>query len=156
MSLPYENATSGNNAVREIEKVLHAFGCSNFGFMSKYDQGEILVQFRCHGRDVLIRASINGYAAAWLKAHPYNRGRTRATQIEHERRAREVAGIAVYSIVRDWVKGQITAISTGIMSFEGAFLGQILLSNGRTVYEEAQVNILPKMLPASPVEEIKP
>lgn len=153
MSLPYENATSGKNAIGEIEKVLQAFGCSNFGFMSEYDKGEILVQFKYRDRNVLIRASINGYAAAWLKAHPFNLGRTRGTRKDHERRAREIAGVAVYSIVRDWVKGQITAIETGILSFEGAFLGQILLSNGRTIYEEAEENILPKMLPAAPAEQ---
>jgi hypothetical protein len=38
-------------------------------------------------------------------------------------------------ILRDWIKGQITAIETGILSFEGAFLGQILLPSGETVLE---------------------
>lgn len=45
--------------------------------------------------------------------------------------------MAVYSVLRDWIKGQVTAIETGILSFEGAFLGQILLSNGQTVLEMA-------------------
>ena len=37
--------------------------------------------------------------------------------------------------MRDMIKGQITAIETGVMSFEGAFLGQIMLPNGATVLE---------------------
>ena len=30
MSLPYENAISGNNAIKEIQKMLRGFGCSKF------------------------------------------------------------------------------------------------------------------------------
>jgi hypothetical protein len=36
------------------------------------------------------------------------------------------------------------AIETGVLSFEGAFLGQILLPNGKTIFEQAQAtNLLP-------------
>jgi hypothetical protein len=49
--------------------------------------------------------------------------------------AKQIGGVAVYSILRDWIKGQVTAVETGILSFEGAFLGQILLENGKTVEE---------------------
>ena len=44
----------------------------------------------------------------------------------------------VECFLRDWVKGQVTAIETGMLSFEGAFLGQILLPNGQTVLEAAK------------------
>lgn len=57
----------------------------------------------------------------------------------------KIASVAVYSILRHWIKGQVTAIETGILTFEGAFLGQMLLPNGRTVLEEVSVA---KMLPA--------
>jgi hypothetical protein len=50
--------------------------------------------------------------------------------------------VAVYSILRDWIKGQITAIQTGILSFEGAFLGQILLTSGKTVLEHVEAEKL--------------
>ena len=60
----------------------------------------------------------------------------------------EIASVAVYSILRDWIRGQVTAIETGILSFEGAFLGQILLSNGQTVLEHATSQ---KLLP-QPIE----
>jgi hypothetical protein len=46
--------------------------------------------------------------------------------------------IAVYSMLRDWIKGQVTAVETGILSFEGAFLGQILLPSGDTVLERVE------------------
>lgn len=143
MSLPYENSTSGQNAINDMQKVLQRFGCSSFGHMMNYEDGELLVQFKYRERNVSVKASIQGYAAAWLKEHPYTT-RMRYSRIDHERKAKEIGGIAVYSILRDWIKGQITAVETGILTFEGAFLGQILLPSGQTVLEAAQTqNLLP-------------
>lgn len=145
MSLPYENATSGEKAVQDMQKLLRSFGCGSFGQMMDYDKGELMVQFTYRQMPVSVKASIGGYAAAWLKEHPYSY-RTRCTRIEHERKAKDIASVAVYSILRDWIKGQITAVETGILSFEGAFLGQILLPSGKTVLEHAQSSNL--LLPA--------
>ena len=33
MPLPYENSTSGERALGEIQKILRGFGCSKFGSM---------------------------------------------------------------------------------------------------------------------------
>lgn len=107
--------------------------------------GEVLVQFEFRGRQCSVKASIKGYAAAWLKEHPYSQ-RTRVTPTQHQKKAMDIASVAVYSILRDWIKGQITAIETGILTFEGAFLGQILLGTGKTVLEHVeQTNMLPKL-----------
>ena len=145
MTLPYENATSGERALGEIQKLLRAFGCMKFGSMSDDEAKEILIQFEYRGRAVSVKASIRGYAAAWLKEHPYG-SRTRGSLIDHQRKAMDIASIAVYSILRDWIKGQVTAIETGILTFEGAFLGQILLGSGRTVLEHAvESNMLPQL-----------
>lgn len=136
MSLPYDRATSGESAVQDMQKLLRKFGCDKFGHMLDYGKGELLVQFQYRGYAVSVKASINGYAAAWLREYPYTAAR-RTTKVKHEAKAREVASVAVYSILRDWIKGQVTAVETGILSFEGAFLGQILLPNGRTILETA-------------------
>lgn len=144
MPLPYENSTSGERALGEIQKLLRGFGCSKFGSMTDDGAQEIMVQFEFRGQPVSVRASIRGYATAWLKEHPYT-NRTRATRTDHERKAMEIASTAVYSILRDWIKGQVTAIETGILTFEGAFLGQLLLPSGKTFLEHAQAA---KMLPA--------
>lgn len=137
MALPYEKATSGEKALGEIQKLLRGFGCNKFGSMIDNDKGELLIQFEYRQRPVSVKASFSGYAQAYLKEHPYT-SRMQKTRVEHERRALDIASIAVYSILRDWIKGQITAIETGILSFEGAFLGQILLPNGKTVMEHTQ------------------
>ena len=145
MTLPYENATSGERALGEIQKILRSFGCNKFGSMVDDGDQEVIVQFEHRGRQVSVQASMRGYAAAWLKEHPWAT-RTRSTKIEHERKAMNIASTAVYSILRDWIKGQIMAIETGILSFEGAFLGQILLPSGRTILETvAEQKMLPKL-----------
>lgn len=141
MSLPYENATTGDNAIKDMQKLLQAFGCAKFGQMMDWEKGELLVQFEYRARQVSVKASVAGYAAAWLREHPYSY-RNRCSKVDHERRAKQIGSTAVYSILRDWIKGQITAIETGVLSFEGAFLGQIMLPTGKTFLEHAQQNNL--------------
>lgn len=136
MALPYSTSTTGEKALGEIQKLLRAFGCNKFGSMIDDGAGELLVQFEYRGRMVSVKASTKGYAAAWLKDKPYT-SRMHCTRQQHEAKAMDIASVAVYSILRDWIKGQIMAIETGILSFEGAFLGQIMLPNGRTVLEHA-------------------
>lgn len=135
MSLPYENATSGDRGLSDLQKILTKFGCQRFGTMTDNAAGELIVQFNYRGREVIVKANFRGYAKAWLDEHPYNVSRMRCTREQHERKAMEQAQISVCSIVRDWVKGQITAIEVGMLTFEGAFLGQLLLQNGKTVLE---------------------
>lgn len=143
MSLPYENSTSGEKALVEIQKILRGFGCTQFGTMIDEEKKSLMVQFKYRNRLVQVEASASGYAAAWLKAHPYTH-RMRCNRVEHEQRAMAQAEISIYSILRDWIKGQVTAVECGILSFEGAFLGQILLSSGRTLLDHVQhENLLP-------------
>lgn len=137
MALPYENATSGNNAINEIQKMLRGFGCTKFGTGEDFETGELFVQFEHRGRMVNLKASAKGYAAAWLKEHPYG-ARTRGTRVEHEARALKIGSVAVYSVLRDWVKGQVTAIEIGMLSFEAAFLSHIMLPSGVSVIEHIQ------------------
>lgn len=144
MSLPYENATSGGAALEDIRKLLTKFGCARFGTMTDAEHDHLVVQFTYRGRDVTAKASYRGYAAAWLKEHPHT-NRTQATLQQHQRKAMAQAEISVCSILRDWIKGQVMAVETGILTFEGAFLGQILLPNGRTVLEQAAETLLPAL-----------
>jgi hypothetical protein len=126
MALPYESATSGEKALAEIQKILSRFGCQQFGHMVDNEAHEIRLMFKWQGRQISLPASISGYAAAWLREHPYSH-RMQRSRVEHERKAMEIARIAVFSMLRDWIKGQVTAVEVGILSFEGAFLGQIML-----------------------------
>jgi hypothetical protein len=137
MTLPYENSTSGERALGEIQKLLRGFGCNKFGSMLDDAEGTILVQFEWRGRQVSVKASIKGYAQAWLNDHkPARPFKTNDQKANHERKAMDIASVAVYSILRDWIKGQITAVETGILSFEGAFMGQLLLPDSTQTVEE--------------------
>lgn len=143
MSLPYEQAISGRRALDEVQKVLGRFGATRFGVMTDTEKREVIVQFTYRNRDILVRASVAGYAAALLKRSPYS-GRMRKSREQYEREAVQQAEISVCSVLRDWIKGQITAIEVGALSFEGAFLGSILLSNGKTVLDTIEAQ---KLLP---------
>lgn len=134
MPLPYENATSGKDALNEIARTLEAFGASSFGSMEDYQTGDLIVQFAYRNRRVSLRANAKGYAEAWLRHHPWS-SRRRYPEPEWRERALRQGRVAVYSILRDLIKAQITAIETGLLSFEAAFLGQIVLPSGETVHE---------------------
>ncbi len=136
MSLPYENTTAGASAIADISKILTRFGCQRFGTMTDVENGELIVQFSWRDRQVTAKASYRGYAAAWLKEHPYS-SRMRVSKADHERKALKQAEVSVCSILRDWIKGQIMAVETGVLTFEGAFLGQIMLPSGKTILEAA-------------------
>lgn len=143
-SLPYSTATSGEKALIDLQGVLAKFGCQAFGTMTDAEKGETIVQFRWRNRDVSLRASWKGYAAAWLKINPYG-SKTRSTRQQHEQKALKQAQVSVCSILRDWVKGQVTAVECGIMSFEEAFMPHMLLATGQRVVDHIQAQ---GMLPA--------
>lgn len=133
MTTPYENATSGVAAREEITKLLRRFGCDSIGFMDDFEKRELLLVFRHRGRSMQLRASAKGWAALYLKEHPYSyRIRGRSEQ-EHRERALAQGQVAINSILRDWVKGQVMAIETGILSFDAVFLPFMLTHDGRTV-----------------------
>ncbi|KKM90289.1 hypothetical protein LCGC14_1240200 [marine sediment metagenome] len=143
MTLPYAGATSGLKAREEILKILRRFGCESVGFMDEFETHSVLLAFVWRGRNVQLRASAQGWANAYLKENPWT-DRRRSTEHEFEHAALDQGMIAVNSILRDWVKGQVTAIEIGIMTFDHVFMSYMLMSDGRPLLEHAR-----KLLPAS-------
>lgn len=142
MTTPYENATSGLAARDEITRLLRRFGCDSIGFMDNYQDHEVLLQFNHRGRNMRLRASARGWAALYLKEHPYNY-RHKYGELEHRARALAQGQVAVNSILRDWIKGQIMAIETGMLSFEAVFMPFMLTHDGRTIGERiAEIPLL--------------
>jgi hypothetical protein len=136
-AFPYSRSTSGKQAIDEIARILQGFGCKSFGHMMDFAEGELLVQFEYRGHRVTAKASARGWAAAWLKKHPWTSARSIAKSV-YEQRAVDQGAIAVHSVLRDWIKGQITAIECGALTFEAAFLAQIMLPDGRSVLERVE------------------
>ena len=144
MTLPYASATSGKQAMNDLQSILQGFGAQSFGFFEDYEDGTLTVQFKYRDQRVSVVASAKGYAVALMKT----RKDKRRPALWKEADAMAQGHIAVFSILRDWVKGQITAVECGILSFQSAFLGQILLPNGETVLQRVErENIL--SLPSS-------
>ncbi len=143
MAVPYASATSGAKARDEITKLLQRFGCESVGFMDDFASHSVLLAFRHRGRDIQLRASAKGWAQMYLKENPWNY-RRKGSQKDYEQAAICQGLIAVNSILRDWVKGQITAVECGIMSFEAVFMPHMLTSDGRTLLERVEEA---KMLP---------
>lgn len=137
MSLPYEDATAGDRALVEVQRILAKFGCASFGTATDAEKGVTIVHFKWRERVVKLEASWKGYAQAWLKEHPY-RYSSRSTKQQHEQRALETGQRAVCSVLRDWVKGQITAVECGVISFEAAFMPHMLLPSGERLIDRAQ------------------
>lgn len=137
-SIPYESVTgNSNHALAEIGKILGKFGCESFGHMIDTERGVTLVQFKFRGQQVSLEASWKGYAAAWLKAHPWTTSRIRGSRADYEARALELGKRAVSSCLRDWIKGQVTAVECGVMSFGAVFMPHMLLASGERVIDRA-------------------
>ena len=47
------------------------------------------------------------------------------------------------SILRDWIKGSVTAIESGILSFDAMFMPFMLTADGRPLLEKA-IELLPR------------
>lgn len=140
ITLPYENADA-KDALGELQKTLAKFGCGTFGVMTDTERGMTIVQFTWRGRRISIEASWKGYAVAWLKLNPR----------ESQDRALALGKRAVASCLRDWVKGQITAVECGVMSFEAAFMPHMLLANGERLIDRVKSD---NLLPPPPEEKV--
>ena len=141
--VPYASATSGAAARDEITKLLRRMGCESVGFMDNFDEKTVLLAFKHRGRAIQFEASARGWAAWFLKENPYSQ-RMKKTKAQHDAGALEQGLIAVNSILRDWVKGQVTAVECGLMPVEAVFLAHIVTNDGRTVIQRLDET---KMLP---------
>jgi hypothetical protein len=140
MSVPYASATTGTKAREEITKLLRRFGCEEIGFMDNYNEHAMLLAFTHRGQRVQLKASAKGWAQIWLRENPYTH-RCRRSRTEYEQDALAQGHVAVNSVLRDWLKGMMTAVESGILSFEAVFLPFMLTSAGRPLHE--RVNELP-------------
>lgn len=143
MSVPYATASS-DSARNEITKILRRFGCESVGFMDDFEKYSVVLAFKHRGRAIQLEASAKGWATMYLKENPWTT-RRHSTKHDHEQAALRQGLTAVNSILRDWIKGQVTAVECGILSFDGVFLPYMLTHDGRPVIDRMREA---KMLPA--------
>jgi len=111
--------------------------------MDDFEKHEVLLAFTHRGRPVQMRASAKGWAQLYLKRHPYSYGRHRRHRVEYEQDALKQGHVAVNSILRDAIKGQVTLIECGILSFEAVFMPHMIAPDGRPLLEHVAEH-LPK------------
>ena len=154
MSTPYATASSGGSARDEIIKILRRFGCESVGFMDDFDNHEVILAFTHKGRPVQLRASAAGWAAMYLRENPYS-SRKRINRHEYEADALRQGQVATNSILRDWIKGQMTAVECGILQFDAVFMPYMLTADGRPLIDRLREQSLlpapkePKIVKAS-------
>lgn len=149
--LPYEDAVAGDKALVETQRILAKFGCQSFGTMTDAERGCTIVQFKWRDRQISLEANWRGYANAWQKVHPYQYSYRQSRQ-DYDQKALDIGKVAVCSILRDWVKGQVTAIECGIMSFDAVFMPHMLLPTGERLIDRVKAE---KLLPAAESNVVK-
>jgi hypothetical protein len=143
VTVPYSRATAGDGARREIIKMLRAFGCDNVGIMDDFTTDQVLLAFQHRGRAVQMAASARGWAAMWLKENPWNKSR-KSNPEAYKAEALEKGRKAAVSMLRDWVKSQLTLVECGLMPFDHVFMAYALTSDGRPLHERvSEAKLLP-------------
>ena len=134
-SIPYASATAGGKAQGEIERLLRGFGAEHIGWAKDYVSHQTTLWFVYRQRQVQLRVSAQGWANMYLEAHPWHARRT-VSQEEYEQRWLTQGEIAVISILRDWIKGQLTAVEAGLMQFDHVFLPYMICEDNLTLAEQ--------------------
>lgn len=135
--VPYAEATSGEKAKADIVKTLKSFGANKWAWAEDYETGTLQLAFEINGHPVNFQASAQGWATMYMKKNPWHSGR-HSTRREYEERWLEQGFIAVPSILRDWLKGQLTALESGVLSFEALFMPFMLTPDGTPLLEKAR------------------
>jgi len=148
-TVPYQGATSGASARDEITKVLRRFGATEVGFMDDFEKHEVLLAFKHRDRPIQLRASAKGWAQMYLKECPYS-ARKRCSKSQYDAAALQQGHVAVNSILRDWIKGQMTAVECGILSFEAVFMPHMVTNDGRPLHERLNETGLMRRLISAP------
>ena len=107
----------------------------------------MLLAFEWRGEKVQVEASAAGWASLYMEHHPWNE-RRRSSRSEYQQKALEQGMIACSSILRDWIKGQMTAVQCGTLRFEHVFMPYVLTNDGRTLAGQLDRGEL-KLLPGS-------
>ncbi|MBN8294588.1 hypothetical protein JI664_21625 [Rhodobacter sp. NTK016B] len=142
--LPYSNSKAGQSREKEIRDTLRGVGASAVGFMVDDELGQVICQFRLHGRHITVPVSVHGYEAAWKSAFPCG---PRTDKRDWNRKARGQAEIAVWGVLADWIKAQAAMIACGFFDADRAFLAHLHLEDGRSVGEALTAPDSPLRLP---------
>jgi hypothetical protein len=115
-NLPYASAIS-KKARYDISKMLQPFGCESVGIMDDYAKGDAVVAFRHRGVAIQIHARTQS-GTSMAEGNPLDLSH-HTPRVDYEQNALKQGHTAVNSMLRDWVKAQVSIIECGILSFRG-------------------------------------
>ena len=140
-SVPYASATTGTKAREEISKVLRRFGCEASASWTTSSS----TKFCSPSSTAAAKSSCAHRPRDGRKCSQGKALELRSPQHaqEYEQAALRQGHVAVNSILRDWIKGQVTAVECGIFSFEAVFMPFMLTADGRPLIERVN-ELLPK------------
>jgi hypothetical protein len=121
----------------EIEATVRRYGAD--GFMSAWADDRATVQFRCQNRVIrfiMTLPSANEKRFTQWRQTPNSAFQTRSPHAA--RKLWEQACRQKWRALALLVKAKLEAVDAGIASFEEAFFADIVMPDGRTVYEAAR------------------
>lgn len=119
----------------EIEGTLRRYGAT--AFLSGWDGWDIFVSFVIRGRRVLFRVPVKSPNDEKFAATPAGKSRTLTqAQAAYEQYVRARWRALLLSI-----KAKLESAASGIEELDEAFMGQIVINDGRRFYEFARLQI---------------
>jgi len=112
------------NSRHEIERTLRRFGADEVVCLEWHGKAAVLFEF--NRKRIRITADLPDEVLTPKGRKP-----------RHPEQALDQATRQIWRALLVTIKGQMTAVEAGIKTFEAAFLGDILLPNGKTVAEFA-------------------
>lgn len=147
--LPYINSKCNPvQSQQRMRSVLLKFGVDRISFDEDFSNFTILIKFRYRDYPVCIPINYDVLARVFQKADPFT-GRKQSTKDEWEKRLRQKAYNAAFSIIEDFIKSMITMVELGAFSFEEIFVSYFIGPNGKRLGEYFKSK-LPELVSGAP------
>lgn len=132
-----ENTTVDSTSSRaEIERTLVRYGATSFSY--GWDQGMAAIQFVKDDRTIRFQLPLPDRQAREF-THTPTRGTLRAQSAANEEYEKAVR--QRWRALALMVKAKLEGVEAGIVTFEEEFMAHVVLSSGRTVFEEIRDDI---------------
>lgn len=123
----------------EIESTVRRYGAD--GFMSGWADDRATVQFRCQDRHVRFVMTLPRQDEKRFTDFTRGHGVPHRRNPEQSRKLWEQACRQKWRALALLVKAKLEAVDAGIATFEESFFANVVMPDGRTVYEAARENV---------------
>lgn len=131
MVLPYANSTAKpDKAIARIRSMLLKFGVKSLSWKEDIENLVIAVEFTYKDYRLSLPVDYGKLAKVYMEAapQPWN---ARKSKKQYEAEKLETASRAAYSLLQDYLKGTLVMVELNAISFEEAFIGSFIDTQGR-------------------------